>query len=323
VKKKYTHLNLEEREEISLLFAQGFSLGDIARQIDRDKSTISREITRNGPSLNKGYYRAHKAQERAVIRNAESHARPRLKDDEIKQYVIKKLAEGLSPELISGRLNKEFSEKTVSYESIYQYIYLENPDLIKFLTRKHKRRKSKGQSKKHLKSHIAQRISIAKRSSKINKRKRFGDWEADTIVSRESKAAVCALIERKSRKLILEKLNRKTAENMKTALVSALITLPKKLRRTITYDNGSENTKHMIANQQLGTKSYFCAPYHSWEKGSVENAIGIVRRYFPKKTDFSKVSEQDLKVVENRINNRPKKCLNYFTPNEVFARCCT
>ena len=110
---------------------------------------------------------------------------------------------------------------------------------------------------------------------------------------------------------------------MKTALVSALITLPKKLRRTITYDNGSENTKHMVTNQHLGTKSYFCSPYHSWEKGSIENAIGIVRRYFPKKTDFSKVSEQDLKVVENIINNRPKKCLNYFTPNEVFARCCT
>ena len=110
---------------------------------------------------------------------------------------------------------------------------------------------------------------------------------------------------------------------MSVATVNALINLPKKLRRTITYDNGSENTQHAETNRQLETKSYFCEPYHSWEKGSVENAIGIVRRYFPKKTNWAKVSARQLKKVENRINNRPKKCLNYATPNEVFSRCCT
>lgn len=323
MKKKYKHLNLEEREEISLLIVQGASLGHIAMHLGRNKSTISREISKNGAPINKGYYRAHKAQERAVIRNQESHRKPRLKNKKIRDYVVKKLKEGLSPELISGRILRDIKGQQICCETIYQYIYTESPHLIQHLIRKHKRRKAKGQGHKHVKSHIPQRISINKRSAEINKRKRFGDWEADTIVSSQSKEAACVLVERKSRKLILKKLCRKTARKMMLTTARALVNLPEKLRRSITYDNGSENTKHMETNKLLGTKSYFCEPYHSWEKGSVENVIGIIRRYFPKKTDFSKISYTEFNRVELIINNRPKKCLNYLTPNEVFAKCCT
>lgn len=130
--------------------------------------------------------------------------------------------------------------------------------------------------------------------------------------------------ERKTRLTKLSKLKRKGAREMRVALTRRLRRCPARLRKTITYDNGSENTDHVKTNEVLGTRSYFCAPYHSWEKGTVENTIGLIRRSLPKKTDFAIVSDKELRTIERRLNNRPRKCLKYRTPAEAYrAECCT
>ena len=146
-----------------------------------------------------------------------------------------------------------------------------------------------------------------------------GHWEGDTIVSRRSKSALQVLVERRSRFAQLTWLSRKTASEMTNAVISRLGGLPAEARQTITLDNGSENTDHLDITGAIGTKAYFCAPFHSWEKGTVENTAGLVRRFFPKKTDFSLVTPQQVESVEMLLNNRPRKCLNYATPMEVLS----
>jgi IS30 family transposase len=314
---------MEEREMLGLLLAQGYSLGKIAKQLGRNKSTLSREIDRNGPPINKGYYRAHKAHERSSIRNSTTHKRPRLKNPLIRNYMQTKLKEKWSPEIIANRIRIDIPGQAIGYEAVYQYIYAEQPDLIKFLRRKHKKRKCPGYTRKHSKSHIPDRTPISERPTIIESRKEAGHWEADTAVSRESKTAIAVFIERKTRIVEIEKLTRKTAQHMKDAAIIRLGKYSPDMRRSITFDNGSENTKHMEINEALNTDSYFCAPFHSWEKGSVENVIGLIRWFFPKKTDFSKILREEFQMVQNLLNNRPRKCLNYLTPNEVNAGCCT
>lgn len=223
-------------------------------------------------------------------------------------------------------MGKELPGHKTNYESIYKYIYEDHPEYIECLVRRHRIRKRRGQGKSHKSSHIPYRISIDKRPQIVAKRTRFGDWETDTAVSRQSKAAIFIGAERKSRYVELEKLRRNNpSENNKKTIV-ALKRHPKRCRLTITRDNGKENVWHQEVNKKLGTKSYFTNPYHSWEKGLVENRIGLVRIWLPKKTDFAKVTTADLKRIQVLINNRPMKVLNFKTPKEVFCKksgCCT
>lgn len=315
--KQFKHLSLEERELMMKYRSEGKSYRVVGILLCRSHTTIIREIEKNSPPQN-NYYLPHKAHERAKTRKTEAHRKKRLKNDFIRQNVEKKLELGWSPEQISGWLNKIHHQR-IGYEAIYQYIYTEKQELIRFLPRQHKKRFFKGHSRKHSKSHIPHRTSIDERPLVVASRTRFGDWEADTAVSRQSKSAIQVLAERKSRVIRITKLSRKTATKMKNATIRKLSELPARLRKTITYDNGSENTAHQEVNAALGTKSYFCFPFHSWEKPLVENSIGLIRRYFPKKTDFSKVSYNEIRRVENLLNNRPRKCLHYATPNEIFS----
>lgn len=320
----YKHLTAEERDLLAVMRSEGKSLRQIAAKLNRSLSTISRELKRNAPPIHKGYYLPHKAHDRAVKRNHESHRRPRLKTPEIRRYVLKKLQQGWSPELIAGRLAVEQPKLSICHEAIYQWIYAEAKNLIVFLARGRKRRLRRSHSRKHKTPHIPQRDGIELRPKHVEKRRKAGHWESDTAVSRQSSAALLVTVERKSRYTKLHKLNRKTAASVRATLNRSLSRLPKKLRKTLTYDNGSENVEHIRVNAVLGTKSYFCTPFHSWEKGTVENTIGLVRRFLPKKTDFSKVSKNQIKAIERWLNHRPRKCLNFKTPAEVFAsECCT
>lgn len=323
-KNKYNQLTSEERDKIAILRAQGKSLTLIASMIGRNKSTISRELRRNrAPVYN--VYLPHKAHQRAITRKKSAGKRLRLKNHTIRTYVINKLQMKWSPELIAGTLPSDHPGLSISHEAVYQYIYdkhtRKQSDLTIHLVRNHKKRFAKGHSRKHRKSHIPYRISINERPKYIEKRVQPGHWEADCMVSRQSKSAIAVIVERKSRIIYLEKLFRKTSHLFSQAISSRLIDSPKHLRRTITYDNGSENVDHYKTNKELETKSYFCNPYHSWEKGSVENSIGLVRRFLPKKTDFAKLSFQELSCIEYLLNTRPRKCLNYKTPLEVFNSC--
>lgn len=319
--KKYSHLTEEKRDLLSVLVAEGKKKTEIAKILSCDRSTIYRELNRNGPPIHKRYYLPHKAHERAVNRKSQAHQRSRLKNQNIRDHVKEKIKLGWSPEQIAGRLKKEKADPTVSYEAIYQYVYTEAPELIKYLPRKHQKRYPKGHSRKHCRSHIPSRISIEKRPKHIEKRKQAGHWEGDTIVSKQSTDSLQIVVERKTRITKLSKLHRRTSKEMSETAIKRLKYLPQYLRRSITFDNGSENVDHLNINKALGTKSYFCVPYHSWEKATVENTAGLVRRFFPKKTNFALVSHEEIELVEYLLNNRPRKCLNYATPSEALNSC--
>lgn len=323
MKKTYTSLSGEERDAIAILRTQGLSLNEIAKVLSRNKSTISRELRRNrSPVYN--VYLPHRANDRANCRKQQAGKRDRLKNETIRKYVRTKLSLGWSPEQIAGRLPIDHPEFKISHEAIYQYIY--NPstrkqiDLIPCLARSHKRRKRKGQSKKHRKSHIPNRVSINERPKHIEDRQEPGHWESDTVVSRESKVALVAIAERMSRLVKIAKVQQKTASELRKAVNRRLSHYSQYIRKTMTYDNGSENIEHEMVNNTLAIKSYFCNPYHSWEKGTVENTIGLIRRFLPKKTDFAIITKEQIKGIETLLNNRPRKCLNYRTPLEVFRK---
>jgi IS30 family transposase len=247
-----------------------------------------------------------------------AHQRERLKNENIRQYVEDALSLQWSPEQIAGRLPASIKGQTISHEAIYQYIYKEKRELVTFLPRHHRKRQIRGHSRKHRNSHIPNRISIEERPKLVEKRRQAGHWERDSLVSRASKACLSVIIERKSRYTLIDKLERRTAEAVRLAVIARLQAFPRHLRRTLTYDNGSEHAEHELINRALGTKSYFCHPYSSWERGTNENMNGLIRRFLPKKTDFFDVSPAYVKQIEFLLNNRPRKCLNFKTPAEVF-----
>lgn len=322
--KTYRQLNPNERDILAVLKSKGKSLREIASILKRSPSTLSRELKRNAPPIYTGYYLSHKAQGRAERRKRESHQRQRLKNDFIRQYVEKRLSLGWSPELIAGRLGIDHPNLSISHEAIYQWVYQDAPHLILSLVRAHRKRKHRGYSRKHKKSHIPERISIKKRPQTVLKRLHIGHWETDTISCRKSYQAIQVTVERKARYTKMAKLKTKSARAMSIALTRRLSRYPKELRLSITYDNGPENAEHMRTNKILGTSSYFCEPFHSYERGTVENTIGLVRRFLPKKTNLANISQDHLTKIEYWLNKRPRKCLGFKNPAEIFkAECCT
>lgn len=320
--KKYNQLKIDEREMIAVLRAEGKSAREIGRELGRSHSTIVRELKNNSAPVNKGYYLSHKAQERAEGRKRNAGVRVHLKSEHIRTYVESNVKRGWSPVQIAGRLSIDNPGLSISHEAIYQYIYIDAPDLIGYLARRHKKRHLKGQGRKHKKSHIPNRISIDERPKIVEERNELGHWESDSMVSRISNTALNVLVERLSRFVKITKLERKTAALTQEGINNRLFHYPKSARLSITYDNGSENVEHELVNKTLGTKSYFCNPYHSWEKGTVENTCGLIRRYIPKKTDISLIADSEIKRIENDLNNRPRKCLNFLTPAEFFGKLC-
>jgi IS30 family transposase len=324
--KPYKHLSQEEREIIANLLSGGSSLSDIAEAVGRDKSTISRELNRNSPPERRRYVpcRAHA---RACERKTEANKHERLKNDLIRQYVKAGLAKGWSPEQISGRIRIDHPGESINHEAIYQYIYHpQNPDrleMIQLLRRAHKKRKNKSIGRKVRKTTIPNRIPIDTRPKSVESRRQYGHWEGDSLISRKSKAALNTLVERKSRLVLITKLSRKSADETNQAVIDRLKKLPAKGRQTLTLDNGTENAKHEALSARLGIKCYFARPYASWERGTNENANGLIRWYLPKGTDFRKITSEQIARIEYLLNSRPRKCLGYRTPTEVAAssRC--
>lgn len=316
--KTYTHLSIYERELIAVFKSQGQSLRAIARTLHRDPGTLCRELKRNAPPIRTGYYLAHKAQARADGRACESRTHTRLKNDRLRRYVDGRIRKGWSPELIAGRLTIRHPDLSISHEAIYQWIYSDARQLIPFLVRSHRARQRRGYSRRHQTAHIPGRVSIRQRPRQVQQRRQVGHWETDTVISRKSPQALQVTVERTTRYTRLAQLGKKGAREMSIALTRRLSRVPQALRRSITYDNGSENAAHLRTNRVLGTCSWFCEPYHSWERGTVENTIGLVRRFFPKKTDFATIAPHEIRSVERWLNNRPRKCLGFKTPAEVF-----
>ena len=291
----------------------------IAHEINRSPSSITREIKRNC-DMRTGAYRAFLAQKKAETRRKNASRPERLNDHILRRQVEERLCVGWSPEQIAGRLKLERNKFITNHESIYLWIYNDRPDLTKYLVRSGKKRRKRAGTNKKRAQRIPNRTSIEKRPESANCREEAGHWEADTAVSRESKAALSIMTERKHKLTFITKLVIKTSLEMKHALIKRLGILPPHLRHTITYDNGLENVLHEEVNEILETESFFCNPYHSWEKGTVENTIGLVRQYLPKKTDFNLVDNKKINEIEYALNNRPRKCLGYLTPLESINR---
>ena len=317
--RKYSQLSQAEREELAILLNQGISIGDITTAMHRHRSTIYRELKRNAPGIRKVRYRAHCAQSRSDERKQDAHQRKRLKNKSIRRYIIKKHKEGWSPEIIAFTVSEQYPLLKTNHESIYQWINADRRDLIPYLAFHHRIRRNRASMRNKRAVRIPNRTMIDQRPALVKERTEAGHWEADTAVSRQSKAAVMAVVERTSRFLMVRKLSSKSALPMKRALIACLSVLPQYLRKTITFDNGTENVLHEEINDMLRTSSFFCNPYHSWEKGSIENRIGMLRRYFPKKTNWALISQRQLNTIVNRINNRPMKCLGFKTPSQVFV----
>ena len=317
--KEYTHLTMPERDKITVMLSEKKTFGDIAKELGRSKSTISRELKLNS-SPEYRLYLSHRAHARSVSRREKASSRPRLKNEHTVSYVQDKLKEGWSPEQISGRVSIDFPALAISHEAIYQYIYHpETPgrqDLIQCLRRAHRKRKHKGVGRKERKTKIPNRVSIDQRPASVESRIEAGHWESDSLVSGKSLAALNSLVERKTRLLKLTKLTRKTAAATREAVVKRLTDLPKNARRTLTMDNGTENAEHQEITASIGIDCYFAHPYSSWERGTNENINGLIRWYLPKGTDFNTITDNQIARIESLLNNRPRKCLGYKTPSE-------
>ena len=318
--KKTNHLTLSERERIYTMRAEGKSFQKIADLVCRSKSCIWKELNRNNPPKNRvflnGYAKAHYAHEQYKKRQSQRRNKQRLKSAEVRALVAKEIKARRSPRDVVVTVRNELGVR-ISHEAIYQWLYAERTDLIKFLPRKGKRRNRANKRKRYMKP-AAKKTPIIKRPAIVGLRERFGDWEGDTIVSRQSKACIFTLTERKSRFTILHKLEACSSEQALMALLGSFYQLPDPLLKTLTLDNGSENACHDKIALKTVLEVFFCDPYCSWQRGSVENANGAIRLHFPKKTDFAKVSAQEVKYVQDWLNTRNMDCLGERKPAEVF-----
>lgn len=325
---KFKHFSIEEREKIQELLWQKASIRVIAKAIGRCPSSVAREINRNVP-LSRRTYRPRLANDRALEKRKSRGRKLRLKNGFIRRYVVSHLKTGFSPEQISGRLHYEYPDESISHEAIYRFIYNQvwregrgelkryHHDLRKYLRRRHKRRGQRGMRR-------VQRIfrskgpSIDERPIEVESRKTVGHWEGDSIISRKSKVGLNTLVERKTGLVFITKIDDSTARSTKEAVVERLSALPKEVVKTLTSDNGTENSLYDEVETSLGFFWFFAHPYHSWERGTNENTNGLVRWYFPKGTNFATISDESIKAVETALNNRPRKRLGWKTPLEAF-----
>ncbi len=308
----YKQLTREQRYQIYALKKEGHNQTAIARNLGVHQSTITRELARNQGGRG---YRPKQADELARARR-QQRVQPRITLAQWTQ-VEHLLRQQWSPEQISGRLKLE-AQTRISHERIYQYVYADKAGggtlYLNLRCRKQRRKRYKSYSRR---GQIPHRVLIDQRPQAVAEKARFGDWEADTIIGRNHQAAIVSLVERKSKLTCLTKVTRKTAELVTQAISTQLQSLTVK---TITSDNGREFAHHQQIGRNLEAAFYFAHPYHSWERGLNENTNGLVRQYFPKKSEFSKITERQVAKVVDRLNNRPRKTLGYKTPNEVFFK---
>jgi IS30 family transposase len=304
----------------------GHSIRAIARYLGRSHSTISREIKRNiRPHIDS--YCDRYAQSCAVQRKSIPRHSRRRSDDLLVTYVTEKLQLGWSPEIISNSVKKAFPRQTtkrVHTETIYQYQWVYNDamqggELYRHLVRHHKKRR-KQQRYGSLRGHIPNRTDISERPVVVDERRRYGDWEGDTMVGYHHQGRFVTHVERKSRYLLAARVDTGTSEAFNQASLELFHRVPERYCKTLTLDNGSENVGYEKIEKELGFKVYFAKPYASWQRGANENTNGLLRRYFPKGTDLLEVTKSELDRVVNLLNHRPRKCLNYQTPFEVFNR---
>ncbi len=310
MEKTYRRLCAEDRKVIYNMNQANYTQADIGHAIGFSQGTISKELSRNKGQRG---YRRKQAQRLSEERRSQQASRPKVVVGEIKDQVDARLLLKHSPDQISKKLAMEGLQ--VSHESIYRYVMADKKDggeLWRELRingkRRYRRRNKASRGEK-----IPDRTDIDQRPAVVSGRSRYGDWEADLIQGAPGSGYLLSLYERKSRLGKLFKLPDKTSSETTRGIVAIL----KNFRvHTVTYDNGLEFSQHGLVNELLGSKSYFCKPYSSWEKGGVENFNGLVRQCFPKGSSFEGITKQRLAEVENELNDRPRNALGYWCPND-------
>lgn len=319
--RKYKQLDYLKRCQILALWNAGYKRCDIAKEVGVHKSTITRELNRNitfvYTKLGSWQYKPNYAQAYAKERHKEK-PKHRKFTEKIKAFVKEKLLEEWSPEQISGYA-KRHNLFNISHERIYQYILEDKKfggTLYKHLRHQRKKyRKRYGSPKRQ--GPIKNRVSIDSRPKVVDDKKRIGDWEIDTIIGKNRKQAIVTIVERKSKKTVLKKVSAKSADLVSKATIQGLKVFQNKVL-TITGDNGSEFAYHEKISKELSSEFYFAHPYSSWERGLNENTNGLVRQYLKKGSDFSSVTDASLAIIMKKLNTRPRKTLQYATPDELF-----
>jgi len=321
----YHHLSEEDRYVISHLRMAGYSHREIGRRIGRSHTTICREIKRNGPRyVDIAPYWYDVAQPLAIKRRQHPRHYRRYSQTKLVEYIQSRLRLEWPPEAISARLKLDYptdQHMRISHETIYRWIFRDaqtGGNLYKHLRRRHKRRRKQtryGTGRRFLPG----RVSIDERPSIVDLRKRFGDWEGDTLEGAKGTGGLATHVERKSRYLLAVKLADKKAVTMTKQTITAFRKVPRLLRHTLTVDNGKEFADFKELETKAHLKIFFADPYSAWQRGTNENTNGLLRQYFPKGTNLNNVSEKYVAFVVHKLNNRPRKCLSYQTPHELFS----
>jgi IS30 family transposase len=319
----YTHLTDQDRYVLGHQHMADFSLSKISKSIGRPKGTISRELRRNLSPF--GVYDSYWAGEEAGRRRRRARGSTKMKHEPLAKYVKEKLVEEWSPQQISQRLELDYPDEAkmrISHECIYQWIALDKTaggEHHKHLRQSSRKRRRRYGSRSKT-GQIKDRVGIEHRPAVVADKQRVGDWESDTIVGTHTRGPKLAThVERKTRYVKIARLPDGRAASFNRGTRRVLSKMSAAIRLTMTTDNGKEFAHFKDLEKSLGLSVYFAHPYTSWERGLNENTNGLIRQYFPKGTDFSKVSHRAVAEVERKLNNRPRKCLGYRTPEEVLA----
>ena len=317
----YEHLTEHERYLIDHMEKAKLSLREIGRRLGRSAGTISRELKRNRP-VERWAYTSYVAQELAQERRSESKSAVKMERPRLAWEVKQGLIRGWSPQQISGRLALDHprdGSMRISHETIYRWVYREAASWWKELRRQHRRRRPRTRGIRCKRGQIIDRVGIEQRPAVVDRRCRIGDWESDTLQGRPGGGGLATHIERKSRYTVLARLPDRTAHQFASRSLAALRRVASPSRcKTLTADNGKEFALFKELERGLGFKVYFADPYAAWQRGTNENTNGLLRQYFPKGTDFADVTTRQVAAAEAALNNRPRKCLGYKTPAEVF-----
>lgn len=321
--KHYEQLHLLERIEIYRLYREGKSLRRIGMALGRSPSTISRELRRNAKVTKvwPGGYQPVRADWLAVRRRRWDGRFKLARQPDLCALVRDRLAMGWSPEQIAGRLALDHGATVISHESIYRYIYHRSAQKDywhRLLPRAKSRRGRLGRRGGSPVAHIKHRVPLSRRPAIVNRRHQPGHWEADLMLFSRYGQAVLVTHERTSRYTRIVRQPNKAAQPVLDSLTKQFRALPAPVRRSVTFDNGTEFAMHYHLNADLGIDTYFCDPYAPWQKGGVENAISRLRRNLPRKSDLARISQAQLDEILELYNDTPRKCLGYRTPNEVF-----
>jgi len=311
---QYSQLELDERIEVFRLNLEGRSYREIGRMMGRHHTTIMREVMRN--SLMSGY-KPGLADHIAWVRRKRASKLERLRP--LQLYVRDRLAMGWSPEQIAGRLRQTRSQHSISHESIYRFIFSRTGRKLKLHRYLAHRKAKRGLRYFKAQNHtIPDAASIANRPEAIESREEFGHWEGDLMQFRTQRGALLNVTERVTRFCLLSSLKTKQAGPTGEAVADVLNDLPQTARRSITFDRGSEFADHQTIKDKIGSDIWFCDPHSPWQRGTVENMNGVIRRDMPRKSDISDYTELDIEMLQRLINSTPRKCLSFKTPEEAF-----